>query len=537
MDKQFYSQQFDHLKQIQVDDHHALRIAVCGKFKSGKSSLLNLMLGTDLPVRAVTATGIVTKIVYGKASAVKLKTGEIRRVSQQELYEYVVIADKSLDGVKLSDASCAYVGTRSKFLKRGKVEFWDMPGLEDDEALTEISMDAIQKCDLLVYVMHANQVLSRYEKRIFPKLSKLMNGNLLFVVNHMDILRSEEVSAVVRTVQNALRSYTNPHFPEGCVFFTTASSEAPDISPFVSAISHAIETRERRIDLMNRAQVGRAAAMVEDWQEVIAGDEQNIQSELARYQQLIQADVEAKKLQLRQAYERCVSNYQRLQTQAENAILDESAWRMVLLKYQEEPNWEKDFTKGSAQRIKDWMDHLIRTANDGMKETVQGSVFATIYTPIALNEKQVWKGVHWYRNFSRPLFFAASRFRQYSTECVDRTITPLMSLSVPRVKESVSRHFTSALQTMESRYYQKLNNIMGGPELLQGLADAQTDEALLAEYRARIAAVQDAVNSTYLRSRFRYRWKDMLSFFFPSMLHRGTWEDGFSQYVVKARYP
>lgn len=76
----------------------------CGKFKSGKTSLLNLMLGTDLPVKSTTATGIITKVIYGKASAVKMKDGEIKSTPRQELYDYISVVDKNLDGITISDA-------------------------------------------------------------------------------------------------------------------------------------------------------------------------------------------------------------------------------------------------------------------------------------------------------------------------------------------------------------------------------------------------------------------------------------------------
>lgn len=76
----------------------------CGKFKSGKTSLLNLMLGTDLPVKSTTATGIITKVIYGKASAVKMKDGEIKSTPRQELYDYISVVDKNLDGITIGDA-------------------------------------------------------------------------------------------------------------------------------------------------------------------------------------------------------------------------------------------------------------------------------------------------------------------------------------------------------------------------------------------------------------------------------------------------
>ena len=47
---------------LACEGNRPMRIAICGKFKSGKTSLLNLLLGLDLPVRAITATKLITRI-------------------------------------------------------------------------------------------------------------------------------------------------------------------------------------------------------------------------------------------------------------------------------------------------------------------------------------------------------------------------------------------------------------------------------------------------------------------------------------------
>ena len=191
MENLIYQDNLNRLRELQKDDHHAVRIAFCGKFKSGKSSLLNLLLGTRLPVKSTTATGSVTKIVYGRYSAIKKEDGTLQSIPAEEIGTYISIRGKDLDGVTTSDVQYAYIASRSKLLKRGKVEFWDTPGLEDDPKLSQVTMDALEKCDMVVYVMHANQVLSQYEKRHMPKLHMKMGGIILFVENHKDQFRDE----------------------------------------------------------------------------------------------------------------------------------------------------------------------------------------------------------------------------------------------------------------------------------------------------------------------------------------------------------
>lgn len=290
MDRQIYIKNLEKLKLIQEDSHHALRIAMCGKFKSGKTSLLNLMLGTSLPVQSVTATGIVTKIIYGDSVAVRMKNGDLKSVSKEEQYDYISVVDKNLDGVTTGDAKCAYIGCRSELLKRGRVEFWDTPGLEDDPSLTQITLDAVHRCDLLIYVMHACQALSQYEKRLFPKLHRLMDGNIIFVVNHMDSLRGDEANNIIMTVGSVLGKYKNRLMPRGNLFFTSAGPRHPYVSQLADSIARLCDENEIRINIFNSAKYGKFSVLEEEWKEYIREDLEAAKKQVRELQELIRAE-------------------------------------------------------------------------------------------------------------------------------------------------------------------------------------------------------------------------------------------------------
>lgn len=526
MDRQFYSQKLESLKKIQMDDHHALRIAMCGKFKSGKSSLLNLMLNTNLPVRSITATGIVTKIIYGDISAVKMKNGGIENVSEEELYDYITVAEKNLDGVILSNVEYAYVGSRSKLLKHGKVEFWDTPGLEDDPELTRITMDAVQQCDFVIYVMHATQVLSMYEKRIFPRLYKLMNGNIIFVVNHMDSLREEEADSVCLAVDNALEKYTNKYFFGGSVFFTSANPENPEIFSLLDGLENMLSQKQNRIDLLNLTKSGKAAVMIDEWMESISEDQQAIAESITQYEIWIKNDIDRKKDQLKQIYTHCLSRIQQVQKKMEADILNESAWRMVLLDYQNTPNWERNFVQGASELIKARMSKIIQEGNDEIRACVQKTIFDTECPPIVLDEEKIWKKANWYRNFARPIFFPEKRFRQYCIDCVNKTISALMSEPVKLAESTVKYYFDKSFSNMERYYNQAYAGIEADIELRQKLADLTGDQNLIHEYMVKISDIRDDINAAGLRNRFSYRWKDFFSFFFPGMLYDERYDSG-----------
>ena len=518
MDQTMHLQKREVLKQIQEDNHHALRIAVCGKFKSGKSSLLNLLLGTDLPVKAVTATGIVTKVIYGKACAVKINSGKIQYVSRQDLYDYISVAEKSLEGVVLSDAQCAYVGSKAKILHRGKVEFWDTPGLEDDPTLSAITMDAIQQCDFLVYVMAANQVLSAYEKRMFPKLNKLMNGNMIFAINHMDELREDESSALITMVKNALKDYSTPYITQGSIYFTSANPSQPEISDLQLALCELCGAKKTRLAVLNSTKIGKAAVLEEEWQESILQDEEESVKRKQDYQGKISANIAQKKQSLEALYKNCHNTLKRSENQLNTELRDESSWRRVLIDYQSGSGWEKTFKSSSEIIIKGRMAQLINSANLAVRDSVAGSVFESDISPISLNERFVWKKANWYKNFSKPLLFPEKRFKQYSFECVDVCIKALMANPVQIVLEQSKSFFSSINDTILAHYQKEMATVTAAPELLNGFDQANSDIAILLEYRNYILKTQADISSGRIRKKLSYTIKEFFSFFFPGLL-------------------
>ncbi len=518
MDRQLYTGNLEKLKLIQEDRHHALRIAVCGKFKSGKTSLLNLMLGTSLPVQSVTATGIVTKIIYGDSAAVKMKNGDLKSVSREEQYDYISVVDKNLDGVTTGDAKCAYIGCRSKLLKRGRVEFWDTPGLEDDPSLTQITLEAVHRCDLLIYVMHAGQALSQYEKRLFPKLHRLMNGNIIFVVNHMDSLRGDEANNIIMTVGSALGNYKNRLMPKGNLFFTSAGPEHPYISSLADSIAGLCGDKETRINLLNSAKCGKFSILEEEWKEYIAEDTEDAKKRIGEFRELIREDIERKKKEIKDTYIRCETSCRRIQKNLEGAVTNESAWRMVLADYQKISGWETDFVYESAERIKGRMDQLIRQGNEDIRNAVRGSLFEEGIGEIELDERVVWKKADWYKNFSRPLLFAETKFRQYRIDCVEKCIGALMAGPVVIVEDRISGFFSVFFSRMEQRCQSATAEVAGAPELLKGLDQANAELAFITECQNSIDEIGSDIRRAVARNRLSYKVRDTFPFLFAGMM-------------------
>lgn len=212
-----------------------MRIAVCGKFKSGKTSLLNLLFGLELPVQAVTATRLVTRIIKGNGSYMETEDGTRTKLATDERNQLIL----GENNPGQSPSAGIVVGCDSPLLgEAGEMEFWDTPGLEDTAELTEITMHALERCDLAILVFDANKFGSWCEKMTLENLQDLLGGNVVYVINRIDLLNSEEdFMHVKRSANYLLKEYGNEVVGHGHILYTSASPEKSDISMLYAFVS------------------------------------------------------------------------------------------------------------------------------------------------------------------------------------------------------------------------------------------------------------------------------------------------------------
>lgn len=216
---------YDYNKRLISGKNRPMQIAICGKFKSGKTSLINLLLGLDLPVRAVTATKLVTQIKKETGFYKEFRNGAKIKISVEERNR-LILNETELDDNQLNRI---IVGCSSPLLgEHGSIEFWDTPGLEDTAELTKITMKALEQCDLAILVFDANKFGSWYEKVTLEKLQEILGGNMVFVINRIDLLHSEgDFGYVAKSAKHLLGDYGNPQIGYGNILYTSASPIKP----------------------------------------------------------------------------------------------------------------------------------------------------------------------------------------------------------------------------------------------------------------------------------------------------------------------
>jgi len=127
-----------------------LRVAIGGRMKAGKSTLVNALLGENLAATDFTeCTMLVSWFRYGPVNLVRLRytDGSQRSLIAQPLASAVAAA-----GRPASDISVVEVESSNEILRR-TYTIVDTPGLDSLSGLDALSLSAISEADVLIYLM------------------------------------------------------------------------------------------------------------------------------------------------------------------------------------------------------------------------------------------------------------------------------------------------------------------------------------------------------------------------------------------------
>lgn len=167
-------------------------IVICGGFSSGKTSLINALLGTDLPTGIYPVTRVVTRIRYGDMLRIALKnlhTHEEWEVSQETAQTIIVNEEQD---PRYEDFQIC-IETPSAFLQN-QIEIIDTPGLNDDEQkrLDEVTKREIRQADFCIINYVSNQFAGQDERAFLEEMQELTNGNFVSVLNCLNYLQQGE---------------------------------------------------------------------------------------------------------------------------------------------------------------------------------------------------------------------------------------------------------------------------------------------------------------------------------------------------------
>lgn len=174
------------------------RLLVLGDMKRGKSTFLNALIGENLlPSDVNPCTALLTVLKYGQEKKVTIYYKGERRPEQIDFVtfkqNYTIDPDeaKQLEAEKKTafpDVNYAVVEYPLPLLEKG-IEIVDSPGLNDTEARNELSLNYINNCHAILFVLRASQPVTLEERRYLDNYIKGRGLTVFFLINGWDEIR------------------------------------------------------------------------------------------------------------------------------------------------------------------------------------------------------------------------------------------------------------------------------------------------------------------------------------------------------------
>lgn len=194
------------------------KLLVLGRFKNGKSTLLNAMLGDRvLPASAVPATAIITMLVHGESPDV-----EVYRTSSEEPLTYSAAEFREQFKLTLEDQETlrrnrvvdrfrdieyAQIECQHPFCANG-VRLVDAPGLGEAVSRARVATNFLQQAHAVIFVLDATAILGQEEKQfVEAHLAPLADAaqNVFFVVNRIDLVDERDAEELRTWVFTTLK--------------------------------------------------------------------------------------------------------------------------------------------------------------------------------------------------------------------------------------------------------------------------------------------------------------------------------------------
>ena len=200
-------------------------IAVFGRVSSGKSSLLNRIVGEEiLPVGVTPVTAVPTRIAYGTArrGMAWFATGSPQQFEMQRLREFVT---EEFNPDNSKHVSRIVVELPSSRLSDG-VTYVDTPGLGSlATAGAAETMAYLPRCDLGVVLIDAGAALSADDLATIRILNEA-GCPALVLLSKSDLLRPDDLDRVLRYVAEHIRSELSLDLPVRAVSAKPEYAEA-----------------------------------------------------------------------------------------------------------------------------------------------------------------------------------------------------------------------------------------------------------------------------------------------------------------------
>lgn len=198
------------MEEVRIVTDGLFRVVVMGTFTSGKSTLINALLGSRiLPESALPSTAILTFIQFGyDTDEVEIHyrdivnedgnvtKGAVEHISKEKFmqtYHYDIADTEKLSqmgGIPRFKKVAYSIVRCSLPLVQDGVSIVDTPGLEDKDVATELALDIAAKAQAIIYVC-GERGFAEADREYFEENFKGNSGNVFFILNKMDNITSD----------------------------------------------------------------------------------------------------------------------------------------------------------------------------------------------------------------------------------------------------------------------------------------------------------------------------------------------------------
>lgn len=202
------------------------QITFFGAFKAGKSTLLNAVIGWPLlPSRTNRATGVITKVGYGSELAASLisQNKPPQSIFFDDLAAYILLDTTTGTSKAPVNVEAVEISLPLPLLKNRCI-LVDTPGLMDDATLTARTFTELEISDFCVMVLSADKLVSQIEKEAASRANNLLAGNIVFVVNRLDLVDEDDREEVLEWANTAFQNLGNPSVGQPRIFATEAKT-------------------------------------------------------------------------------------------------------------------------------------------------------------------------------------------------------------------------------------------------------------------------------------------------------------------------
>lgn len=184
-----------------------ISIAFFAPFNSGKSTLINALLGQPiLPIGVTHTTSHPIVVKYGD----KLKTSVIDKSGVEQTFEgNSILNSVAVFGKQKNKVDVSLIEVFVPQLKAlGDVELLDLPGTEDQEVLNQTVKNYLMKADIVVQIINAKQLLSKEEReKIKDWLLARGINSIVFALNFTNLISIAEKKLILKEAKSLTKFY------------------------------------------------------------------------------------------------------------------------------------------------------------------------------------------------------------------------------------------------------------------------------------------------------------------------------------------